>query len=183
MRSWGGRSSWSTSVHESVMAWASQMVTKYDLAGLSTLEVGSLDVNGSVRGLFTGPYWGIDQCDGPGVDRVGDAEHLPILNVDGYVVGFELVVSTELLEHCERFWVALAEMGRVLRPGGMLMLSVRGWTPEGAAMFEHSYPSDYWRFGRHSVPLLVGLAGCDVVESMQDPQVPGFMALGRKRGS
>lgn len=164
-------------MHESVLSWSAAMVAKYDLAALNTLEVGSLNVNGSVRGFFTGPYLGVDQVAGPGVDRIFDAEHLPSL-WSGF---FDVVVSTELLEHCERFWLALAEMGRVLKPGGWLLLTARGWTPEGGAMFEHAYPSDYWRFGRHSVPLLVGLAGCDVVESAQDPQAPGFMALGRRR--
>lgn len=163
-------------MHESVLSWSAAMVAKYDLAGLSTLEVGSLNVNGSVRDLFTGPYWGIDQTNGPGVDEVADAEQLPWL-----APTWDCVVSTELLEHCMRFWVALAEMGRVLRPSGFLLLTARGWTPEGAAMFEHAYPSDYWRFGRHSVPILMGLAGCDVVESIQDPQAPGFMALGKRR--
>jgi hypothetical protein len=39
----------------------------------AVLEVGSRDVNGSVRPLFPGAaYWGIDREPGPGVDEVGD---------------------------------------------------------------------------------------------------------------
>lgn len=162
-------------MHQSVMNWTEAMVARYQLAESNVLEVGSLDVNGSVRPLFSGAYTGVDMTDGPGVDRVADAEHLPFPSAS-----FEVVVSTELLEHCEHFWDALAEMGRVLQPGGILILTARGWTPEGTAMFEHAYPSDYWRFGRHSVPLLIRLAGCDLLETTQDPQAPGFMAVGRK---
>jgi SAM-dependent methyltransferase len=167
-------------VHESVLAWGARIVAAYglDVGHHHVLEVGSQDINGSFRHLFkeTGSYTGIDQQDGPGVDIVGDATDLA-----GIGNLFDVVVSTELLEHCDRFWAAMEAMGGALRPGGWLLLTARGWTPEGRAMFEHSYPHDYWRFGRQAVPLLVDMAGCDLIETEQDTQAPGFMALGRRR--
>lgn len=167
-------------MHQSVLTWAEQAVGAYGLnqARHHVLEVGSLNVNGSVRPLFSrvARYVGVDQQAGPGVDIVADATDIGRLGL------FDVVVSTELLEHCDRFWAALQHMGQALVPGGWLLLTARGWTPEGRAMFEHSYPHDYWRFGRQSVPLLLELAGCELVENEQDTQAPGFMALGRRRG-
>jgi SAM-dependent methyltransferase len=167
-------------MHESVLAWGARIVAAYglDIGHHNVLEVGSQDVNGSFRDLFkeVGSYVGIDQQAGPGVDVVCDATEAA--NMD---IAFDVVVSTELLEHCDRFWLALEAMGAALRPGGWLLLTARGWTPDGRAMFEHSYPHDYWRFGSMAVPLLVELAGCDLIETDQDHQAPGFMALGRRR--
>lgn len=168
-------------MHESVLAWGARVVAAYGLDDPThhVLEVGSRDVNGSLRPLFAraGAYTGIDMEAGPGVDIVGDAA-----DVASAGVLFDVVVSTELLEHCDRFWAALDAMGAALAAGGWLMLTARGWTPDGRAMFEHSYPHDYWRFGPQSVPLLLELAGCDLIETEQDDQAPGFMALGRRRG-
>src|SRR5688500_18941281 len=61
----------------------------------SFLEVGALDVNGSIRHFFgwAEVYDGLDIVDGPGVDIVADARTwIPPGTYD-------VVVSTEVLEH------------------------------------------------------------------------------------
>jgi SAM-dependent methyltransferase len=41
---------------------------------------------------------------------------------------FDVVVSNATLEHDPRFWLTLAEMRRVLKPGGLLLVGVPGYT-------------------------------------------------------
>jgi SAM-dependent methyltransferase len=158
-------------MHDSVMAWVGQRVRDWGLADWKVLEVGSLDVNGSVRGLFTGEYTGIDMREGRGVDIVGMAHDLPF-----EANAFDCIVSTEMLEHDPAFWVSLAEMGRVLHPGGHLLLTTRG-----NGFGEHNEPSDYWRFMPASMPLLLDLASCDPIDIRTDPEVPGIFMHGVRR--
>src|SRR5690606_27806966 len=54
-------------MHESVLAWVAGQVHARGLAALDVIELGSYDVNGSVRPLFVGDYTGIDMRPGPGV--------------------------------------------------------------------------------------------------------------------
>ena len=159
-------------MHDSVQAWMRSQVDGYDLAARSTLEVGSLDVNGSVRGLFTGSYIGVDIRPGPGVDRIVVAgDPLP------FAAGaFSVVVTTETLEHDPLFWVTLHEIGRVLAPGGHLLLTTRG-----NGFGEHHEPSDYWRFMPESRRLISQLAGCEPVVMSLDPEVPGVFVHGIRR--
>jgi len=152
------------------MAWVGAQVEAYELAARDTLEVGSLDVNGSVRSLFHGPYVGIDMRPGPGVDIVGTADALPFPDA-----AFECVVSTEMLEHDPAPWLSMAEMGRVLQPGGALIITTRG-----NGFGEHNEPSDYWRFMPAAGTVLMGLAGCTTVLATTDPQVPGIFLFGVK---
>ena len=83
------------------------------------LEVGSLDINGSVRELFTRcDYTGVDLQLGPGVD----------LACQGQLVGFasghfDTVISAECLEHNPYWRETLANMLRMTRPGGLLLMS------------------------------------------------------------
>jgi hypothetical protein len=83
-------------------------------------EVGALDINGSVRGLFGGPYVGIDLHPGRGVDVVGDARV--------YVPAFQpaTIVCCEVLEHTPHAAALLAHLGTVLAPGGVLILTAAG---------------------------------------------------------
>lgn len=41
---------------------------------------------------------------------------------------FDVVVSNATLEHDPRFWLTLSEMRRVLKPGGLLLIGVPGFT-------------------------------------------------------
>jgi SAM-dependent methyltransferase len=142
------------------------------LAHMEVLEVGSLDVNGSVRPYFTGAYTGVDMREGPGVDKVAEAANLPFDDAS-----FDVVVSTEMLEHDRTFWLSLPEMARVLRPGGHLLLTARA-----TGFPAHDYPQDYWRFSVDSFRLLFDLAGLESVEIIpdSDPLSPGVFGVARK---
>jgi len=157
-------------MHESVHAWVAGVVGIARLRDASVLEVGSLDINGSVRDLFGGPYVGVDATPGPSVDRVMDAHRLAF--PDGT---FDAVICCEMVEHDAAFWLTLAEIGRVLRPDGALILTTRG-----NGFPEHRYPYDYWRFMPDAAGLLARLAGCEPVSVTDDPQDPGVFVFARK---
>jgi len=82
------------------------------------LEIGSLDVNGSVRDLFPRavPYVGIDLGPGRAVDVVASGHDF---GRDG---SFATVVTTECLEHDPGWRETLLNIERVLRPGGRAVL-------------------------------------------------------------
>lgn len=72
----------------------------YAFRDVSVLEVGSLNINGTVRDFFTDcEYVGVDVVDGPGVDRVVAGQDLDY--VDNW---FDVVVSAECFEH-NAHWV------------------------------------------------------------------------------
>jgi SAM-dependent methyltransferase len=153
------------------MAWVGNRVARYRLATMETVEVGSLNVNGSCREFFRGPYIGLDMRDGPGVDVVGFAAHLPFETASA-----DVVICTEVLEHDPSFWATLDEIGRILRPRGHLLLTTRG-----NGFGEHREPEDLWRFMPDSRRLLADLASCDLLEEALDPEVPGVFVHGRRR--
>lgn len=93
-----------------------------EFKGKSVLEVGSKYVNGSVRPfiekyLQPKEYIGIDIEPGKFVDLVLPAEKL--LEHFGYE-SFDVVISTEVLEHVVDWRVVLYNMKGVLRRGGYI---------------------------------------------------------------
>lgn len=95
-----------------------QHFNKY-FEGSRVLEVGSLDINGSVRSLFTGcDYTGVDVAQGKGVDLVCEGQMLDFPS--GY---FDTVISCEAMEH-NPYWVeTTANMFRLCRKGGVVIIS------------------------------------------------------------
>lgn len=87
----------------------------------NVLEVGSLDINGSIRSLFEDcNYLGIDIGEGPGVDRV-----IAIHNLHEHG-RYHIVASTEMLEH-DKYWrQSLISMYDNLKSGGMLVVTCAG---------------------------------------------------------
>ncbi len=110
----------------------------YGTAGAQILDVGSRDVNGSLRGHAPpdATYVGIDLEPGKSVDVVvAPGEPFPFADEN-----FDLAVSVSCFEHDAAFWETIAEIARVLRPGGHFYLNA----PSNGVY--HSYPSDNWRF-------------------------------------
>jgi len=70
----------------------------------------------------------------PNVDFASDATRLPL--ADGSV---DTVVALELLEHVTRPHEVLAELRRILKPGGTVILSVPSTVPRHDS-------HDYWRY-------------------------------------
>ena len=154
------------------------------VAGKSVLEVGSYNVNGSLRSVASrfGPreYVGVDlilcnhvasPCTAtPCVDRVCDAANLL---AEFGSDRFDVVISTELLEHAKDWRKAIHNLKGVLKPGGSLVLTTRS-----PGFFRHDYPSDYWRFTYHDMKAIFSDL---VVEHLQDdPAQPGIFVSGKK---
>ena len=105
------------------------------------VEIGAYLVPGQeviadLRPLFPGTrYVGCDMRPGPGVDRVECADALSFPDDS---VG--TLLSLDTLEHVAQPQRALDEVWRVLRPGGVAIVSSVMDFPI------HDVPSDYWRF-------------------------------------
>src|SRR5437588_40175 len=112
----------------------------FDLAE-PIVEIGSRPAEGQeewplLRDIFPGrDFIGCDLFEGPNVDRIEDVHRLSFAD---NTVGS--VVSVDTLEHVADPLRAVAEMHRVLRPGGLCAIA--------SVMFFwiHEHPWDYWRF-------------------------------------
>ena len=86
---------------------------------VSVLDVGSLDINGSNRYLFSGcSYVGVDVGAGRNVDLVSRCHELQFL--DG---AFDTIISTECFEHDPYFDRSLINIYRMLKSGGLFLFT------------------------------------------------------------
>ena len=129
------------------------------------LDVGGADVNGSFRQVFNGPrfhYLTCDMQDAPGVSIVlEDPYKLPLPDAS-----VDLVLSGQMLEHCEFFWLAFAEMARVVKPGGYVFLIAPSAGPI------HRHPVDCYRFYPDAYKALARYANCRLVDVWMDERPP-----------
>ena len=95
---------------------------------------------------------------------------------------FDLIVSSATLEHDKRFWLTVGEIKRVLKPGGLLIISVPGYVkdPErdqGRATHTYRvhYAFDYYRFSEQAVRevFFEGMRGVRVRPVMFPPRIFG----------
>lgn len=160
--------------HPSVLTWASSLPAEL-AAGKTVCEVGSYDVNGSVRPILEthGPvsYLGVDQSAGPGVDLVADVAALPGMFPDG----FDTVVTTEMLEHVEDWREAMLSLVALVKVGGHLVLSTRS-----PGFPYHPYPIDCWRYPPSLMRELLTALGMKVISCDDDPEAPGVFAIAKK---
>lgn len=109
------------------------------------LEVGSKDYGStaSFRDFYAGnEYVGLDMAEGKGVDVIADLTRTigPLKEAH-----FGLGICCSVLEHVEKPWLFAANLTRVIRPGGLLYMSVP-WVWR-----YHAYPDDYFRFSHRGV--------------------------------
>lgn len=104
-----------------------------DLACATGMSFRFLADYGSIRGIDISEET-IRLCGQRGIDRIvrGDALSLPF--TDG---GFDVVLALDAFEHFEDDAAAMAEVHRVLRPGGLLVATVPAfmalWSPHDEA--------------------------------------------------
>jgi SAM-dependent methyltransferase len=122
-------------------------------------------------GAQTGPYAahfprrvGLDLRPGAGVAIVGDARALPVRDA-----AFDLVLCTEMLEHVPEPQRAIDEMHRVLKPGGLLVLTTRFLFPI------HDAPHDYFRFTKYGLRHL--LREFEIVRLEEETDSVGTLAV------
>ena len=142
------------------------------LGHVTVVEIGSQDVNGSIRPAFGDGvnYVGVDFAAAKGVDVVlEDPYTLPFADNE-----IDVIVSSSCFEQSEFFWLTFVEGVRILRPGGVFYLNAPSNGPV------HGYPVDCWRFYPDAGRALAKWAvrqGHDVVmlESFTTPQDGGFL--------
>ena len=162
-------------MNQAVQDFVARVLRPVDVAGKDVLEVGSLDVNGSVRPHVAslGPriYLGVDSCPGPRVDRVVDCCGLvETLGIDT----FDVVISTEMLEHVYDWRSAVWNMVHVLRRNGVLVLTTRS-----PGFGFHAFPEDHWRYTERDVLQIARAAGLQYPVVAVDPD-PGVFLLAYK---
>lgn len=88
---------------------------------ISVIEVGSRDLNGSIRCHFPAATWtGLDLHSGPSVDLVMDAlDYTPADLVD-------LVIIAEVFEHCPYWGEVLHHVANWLKPSGRIIITAAG---------------------------------------------------------
>lgn len=107
-------------MHEANKRWWAHCRDLYPsfFTGRRVLEVGSCDINGSVKSFFdTTDYTGVDWRDGPGVSNVCLAHEM------FFPETFEVVISASMLEHDPYYEKSLPVMVKQLRETGLFLLS------------------------------------------------------------
>ncbi len=155
------------------LEFAGTCLSGINLEGMSVLEVGARDVNGSTRPLVArrcAEYIGVDIEPGQGVDRICDVKDLAtVFRADR----FDLVVCTEVVEHVAGWRGAVANLKAVLKPGGYLLLTTRS-----RGFGYHGYPYDFWRYGRDDMKCI--FSDFEMQSLEEDPELPGIFVFARK---
>lgn len=110
---------------------------KHDIENKTVLDIGSCDVNGTLKPIFlqAKQYIGLDQCDGENVDIVSSSHKIPLEDNS-----IDIIVSSSCFEHDPMFWITFNEMLRLAKPGGFIYINAPSNGPY------HAHPVDNWRF-------------------------------------
>lgn len=125
-------------VRHALAVW---LLAQADELGGTGRRVRVLDVGCGVKPyqpFFSGiadAYVGVDVVESPHADVIGSVEALPI--DDG---SFDVILCTQVLEHCDDPVQAVRELRRVTAPGGRVLASTHG------VQAYHPSPVDYWRW-------------------------------------
>lgn len=88
--------------------------------------------------------------------REDGADHVGTVEATGRPdQSYDLVLCTQVLEHCDDPWRAAGEIRRILAPGGHAVISVpHVW-------FYHPHPRDHWRFTQQGIARLAQVSGLE----------------------
>lgn len=113
-------------MHEAAFHWVASAVQK--LGPFDTvIEIGSLNINGSVRDLFApAKYVGIDPQDGDGVDVVCDALEYGPDHPEWIGHQVDCVVCCETLEHAQEWPEIVKKAMEWLDESGVLLITCAG---------------------------------------------------------
>jgi SAM-dependent methyltransferase len=154
--------------------FAATHIHSEDVRGKRVLEVGSRNINGSIRNhiesLQPDEYIGVDIAPGPGVDII-----CGIIELDSRFGGasFDLVICTEVIEHVLDWVDAMTNLRRVLRCGGKLLVTTRS-----KGFPYHGFQFDYWRFELSDFEHI--FSDMDIISLVKDQLDPGVLVVVRK---
>lgn len=160
--------------HPSCIVFGAKNLDKQEIRGKRIIEVGSYDVNGSLRPILEswGPaeYIGVDIQKGPGVDIVCNAEKL----VEKFGrERFDVVLSTELLEHARNWKTVISNIKNVCAPNGLIVVTTRSY-----GFGYHAFPHDFWRYEVDDIKHI--FSDCEVLVVEKDFPDPGVFVKARK---
>lgn len=168
-------------MHAQAYQFVAQAAAEYTAEG-PVYEIGSRNINGTVRGLFRHApvYLGVDVCSGQDVDLVTDAA--------AYQPPFApaTVICCEVLEHTPAAEAIVRQVGSVLAPGGVFIATMagEGREPHSAADGGPLRAGEFYR--NVSVADIIQWAesaDIDVVKATADPVVGDLYFIGRKRAA
>ncbi len=160
--------------HSSCIEFARNCLFPADVTNKSIIEVGSLNVNGSVRPIIAAlqpsKYIGVDIQPGPGVDCICDANNLVTQFGED---SFDLVISTELLEHVQDWRSAISNIKRIAKPDGLVLITTRSIT-----FPYHGYPFDFWRYQLNDMEFIFEDFIIEILAN--DYELPGVFLRAKK---
>lgn len=115
-------------MHPVQVEWCKSIKEKFQdyFVDKRILDIGSLDINGNNRYLFTNcEYIGLDVVCGKNVDIVCIAHEYHVKDET-----FDVVMSTNALEHDIYYAKTLNRMIELLKPGGLIFFSVSSYWKE-----------------------------------------------------
>lgn len=127
---------------------------------LNILDLGSMNINGTYRTILNSnknkwKYIGVDMEAGNGVDIVLiNAYKWEEIQSDS----IDVLISGQVFEHIEYFWIIILEVFRVLKPGGICCIIAPG------AGEVHKYPVDCWRFYPDGFSAIAKFAQLNVIK-------------------
>jgi SAM-dependent methyltransferase len=135
-------------MRDTTKALISHYVDQLDLSG-QVLEIGAEHLAKSAIELFPEPRFGYRNLNTVASDvpntvtgQITDCrDTVPDESID-------LVVSCDVFEHIDRPWLAAAEIGRILKPGGLAITNTLfGWRNQPGQ-------ADYWRYSPEALEVL-----------------------------
>lgn len=98
-------------------------------------------------------YIAFDMKPGKNIDVVGDALNLPFSDKS-----FDTVISNQVLEHVEKPWIMIKEISRVIKPGGICILTAPFLEPY------HQDPGDFFRYSTQGIQSLFKNENFEILE-------------------
>lgn len=102
----------------------------------------------------TSEYITFDMIFSENIDVVGDVLNPPFNDNE-----FDTVISTQVLEHVEKPWIMVAQMGRIIKSGGICITTAPFLVPY------HADPHDFFRYTTEGIMSLFRNEGFEILES------------------
>lgn len=160
--------------HISCIVFGAKNLTKEEIKGKRVIEIGSYDVNGSLRPIIESwepaEYIGVDIEKGPGVDIVCNAEDV----VEKFgKESFDVVISTEVLEHVRDWRKVISNIKNICKPNGLILITTRSY-----GFGYHAHPYDFWRYELEDMKNI--FSDCEILVLEKDSQAPGVFVKVKK---